>query len=386
MAVKILDRLKRLAQEFRPTSLKQRFNLSGKGPDSVQDTGQVTEATLERQKREILTRARSLVRPLVPSKHRAIVISLVIVTAFVIIFSSVFAVLIYRYQSDSPLVYQVARIIPYPAARINGDYVSYGDYLFELRPLKHFYSDPTGPAASVREPLDFNTPEGQEALTELERIAFEELREKAIVRQLAAAHDVSVSRQEVDEAANEAISREGGEEKFREVIKTYYNWQTADFQQALRAQLLKRKLLPVLSTDQRTRTEEILEQIHAGVDFATLASKHSADPGSSEQGGDLGLAPRGTYVKEFEEAAYALEPGEVSDIVASQHGFHIIKLLEKQDDQIRAAHILIQYADFDQVIAEHVAKAEVDTCFIWDQICVEIPSSPNGEESDPTST
>ncbi len=73
------------------------------------------------------------------------------------------------------------------------------------------------------------------------------------------------------------------------------------------------------------KAEEILARIEKGEDFGELAKQFSDDPGSAARNGDLGLVKRGEFVKEFEEVAFNLEPGEMSGIVQSQFGLHIIK-------------------------------------------------------------
>lgn len=76
----------------------------------------------------------------------------------------------------------------------------------------------------------------------------------------------------------------------------------------------------------REKAEALLARIREGEDFAELAKSESDDPGSAEMGGDLGFFGRGAMVPAFEEAAFALAEGEVSDVVQSPFGFHIIKL------------------------------------------------------------
>src|SRR5690606_24013284 len=81
--------------------------------------------------------------------------------------------------------------------------------------------------------------------------------------------------------------------------------------------------------DEKAKAEELLAQLKNGADFAELAKEHSKD-GSAAQGGDLDYFGRGRMVAPFEEAAFALNVGEISDVVESQFGFHIIKLTDKK--------------------------------------------------------
>jgi peptidyl-prolyl cis-trans isomerase SurA len=84
---------------------------------------------------------------------------------------------------------------------------------------------------------------------------------------------------------------------------------------------------------------DIKTQLDNGADFEELARKHSED-GSASRGGDLGFTSRGDFVIEFETAAFSLEEGEISDIVQSQFGFHIIQMVERRGEKIRTRHIL----------------------------------------------
>jgi peptidyl-prolyl cis-trans isomerase C len=80
----------------------------------------------------------------------------------------------------------------------------------------------------------------------------------------------------------------------------------------------------------RTKAEGVLKDLKAGKDFAAAAKENSQDPGSAPNGGDLGFFEQGQMVPPFEQAAFALKPGEMSDLVESQFGYHIIKVADKQ--------------------------------------------------------
>jgi peptidyl-prolyl cis-trans isomerase C len=80
----------------------------------------------------------------------------------------------------------------------------------------------------------------------------------------------------------------------------------------------------------RSKIDTVLKRARAGEDFGALARENSAD-GSAAQGGDLGFFPRGQMVPPFDQAAFALKPGEISEVVTTQFGYHVIKLTEKKE-------------------------------------------------------
>jgi peptidyl-prolyl cis-trans isomerase D len=85
----------------------------------------------------------------------------------------------------------------------------------------------------------------------------------------------------------------------------------------------------------RTKAEGILKQLKGGADFAALAKQVSEDDATKAKGGDLDYFTRGRMVPEFENAAFAMQPGQLSDLVKSQYGFHIIKLIDHKADVTR---------------------------------------------------
>jgi peptidyl-prolyl cis-trans isomerase SurA len=90
------------------------------------------------------------------------------------------------------------------------------------------------------------------------------------------------------------------------------------------------------------RLKNFKERIKKGDDFSTLAVLYSEDPGSAKKGGELGMFKRGDMRIEFEAAAFKLKPGEISDIVETEDGFHIIQMIERKGEYINVRHILLQ--------------------------------------------
>jgi len=96
------------------------------------------------------------------------------------------------------------------------------------------------------------------------------------------------------------------------------------------AHILFRVEDPAKEAEVRAKAEAVLKKAKSGADFAELARKYSQDPGSANSGGYLGRIQRGQMVKEFEDAVFALNPGEISELVHSQYGFHIIRSIKRE--------------------------------------------------------
>jgi parvulin-like peptidyl-prolyl isomerase len=122
-----------------------------------------------------------------------------------------------------------------------------------------------------------------------------------------------------------------------EDIKLYYQTHEEDFTspEMIRARHILIKAAMSASDEEkksaREKAEGILERIKDGEDFATIAEEVSDDAGTQAKGGDLGFFPRGRMIPEFEKAAFALNPGEMSDIVETPYGYHIITVEEKKE-------------------------------------------------------
>ena len=108
-------------------------------------------------------------------------------------------------------------------------------------------------------------------------------------------------------------------------------------------QIVKR---PPVSIDEKLQVKDRLYQIRKRIlegesSFSTMAVLYSEDPGSARQGGELGFAGKGVYATEFENVAFNLHDGEISDVVETQFGFHIIQLIERRGETVNCRHILL---------------------------------------------
>lgn len=146
-----------------------------------------------------------------------------------------------------------------------------------------------------------------------------------------------------------------------------------------------------LSKQQKQETREQLEEIRkrilAGEDFATLAKQYSQDPTTAVKGGELGMMKRKMLVPEYEAAALRLEPGQISGIVESQFGFHLIQLIERKGQEFNTRHILLRPATATVNIQEAIAELDsIRTLIVNDSISFakaakEFSDDPNSKDN-----
>ena len=193
--------------------------------------------------------------------------------------------------------------------------------------------------------IDPSSSEGQAHLAQARAWILNVMIEQALTEQAAAAAGVVVSDAEVDAYMQEMIAESGGEEPFRAQL-TEWGETYEDAWREVRAQLIGMAMtqrivdgVPAIAehvharhilADTSQEAERILAQLQVGADFAALVSAYSQDTSTRESGGDLGFFPRGILVApEVEEAAFALQPGQFSGVVASSLGYHIVQVVER---------------------------------------------------------
>ena len=255
-------------------------------------------------------------------------------------------------------------------ARVNGVEISKDSYLTELRQQLQ--------QVTSQYSLDWNDEQNQALLAGFQDQVLEQMVQEELTQQLAAADGIAVSSAEVEAERTIAMTNvlESGQYASWNDFLTAMGWTPADLDQQITTYMLYQKLTVahggpqeaeqvhaahILVTTEQTGTL-VLEKLQAGGSFADLAAEYSTDTGSKDQGGDLGWFPRGVMVAEFEDAAFTLNVGQTSGLVASDFGFHIITVLGKEVRTLDAELLQqVQQENFQTWFAAETEKANIET-------------------------
>lgn len=240
-------------------------------------------------------------------------------------------------------------------AKVNGDLISKAEFDESFNMAKKLYEDQMGPDVMAQKGEDGRTIEAivKEGLLE------ELIREKLIFKE-AEKNKISVSDEEVNKLIKEITDNEEGKKQYEKHLKEN-NIEEKEFKDRIKKDMIMRKYLEDYTEKTKVTDEEatkffeenketfemvgashillekeeeakkVLEEIEKGEDFKALAKEKSTDEGSAKEGGKLGHFTREKMLPEFSEVAFSLEVGEVSEVVKSEFGYHIIKVEDKLD-------------------------------------------------------
>ncbi len=259
-----------------------------------------------------------------------------------------FGVAIYGFAATDPVTLAVARIVPYPAALVDWTPLSYTTFHGDVVALGQFYQQQdqvTLGQGSV--PTD----------SELRTMVTDRMIDDALVEAEANRRGISVSTTDVESAWQRFTNTLSSSDNPETFISNLYGWSVATFKdRVIRPALVREDLAEALAADDSftANTEAAavaqttLDRVRAvGADFATIAAEVSDDE-SASLGGDLGYLVPGQMVPSIEQAVATLEPGNISTVVRSKYGFHIVKLEERlpatalSAESFRLRHILIE--------------------------------------------
>jgi hypothetical protein len=312
-------------------------------PLSLKDVPQITDKTIAVHREEVLKGARKYIYPLAHSKKRIVTITIGIVSSAIVGLLIYCSLALYHFYQYNTFLYRITQVVPFPIAHLDGKFVSYESYLFELRHYVHYYQSQSH--------VDFSTPDAKQQLIQYREQALQQVTNDAYIKILASKDSVSVSDKEVNARITEVRNqnRLGGDSKvFADVLRDYWGWSITDFKRSLKQEILAEKVVAKLDTADTKRANDALTQLKGGADFAGLAKQISDDPNAKNTGGDYGFAitkNNPNIPPQVIDALFKLKPGQISGVVDTGSTLEIVKLNQVNGDSVTAWHIVFNLKD-----------------------------------------
>ena len=311
--------------------------------DAVAKAPRITNETVAEHREQVLKKARKHIIPLAHSKNQIVTLTATLIVVAVVGFFTYVTLSLYKFQQSSTFLYRVTQVIPLPVARTGDTFVSYENYLFELRHYKHYYES--------QQKLNIKDEQGKAQLKEFEAQDRQKVVDDALVRNFAKHNDVSFTDKEVNDKIDLVRSQNSlgeNDKVFEDVLKDYWGWNVNDFKRSLRQQILARKLVAKLDTETQAKASSALAELQGGADFAATAKKYSEDAATKDAGGNYGIQINRTnrdLPAQTVDALFSLQPGQISGIINTGYTLEIVKTLEVQGDRVNGAHIVFNFKD-----------------------------------------
>jgi parvulin-like peptidyl-prolyl isomerase len=336
---------------------KKTKDVAARFDQAVQDLPNITNETVAAHREEILSTARKYIYPLRLSKHRIVVVSTSLFTAVVVLFFIYCGLALYRFQSMSGFIYGVTQVIPFPIAKAGPSFVSYQDYLFQLRHYVHYYE--------TQQNVDFSSKTGKQQLNNFKHQALQDVINVAFVKQLASKNHASVSSQQINNEIQLIKNQDGlgnNEKEFESVLNQFWGWSINDFKQELGQQLLSQDVVSKLDTATHARAQAALSALLKGADFGAIAAQYSDDATTKNNSGQFGFPIDQTtrnLSPQTVNTLLTLQPGQISGIINLGNALEIDKVISSSGGKIEAAHILLNFKSVNTYLAPLQSKEKI---------------------------
>lgn len=314
----------------------------------------ITNETVAAHREEVLSSARKYIYPLQHSKHRVVMVSVVLLIVAVIGFFTYCCTALYHFQSTSGFIYGVTQVIPFPVAKAGSRYVSYDSYLFELRRYVHYYK--------TQQEVDFSSQSGKQQMAEFKRRSLNKVIQVAYTKQLAQQYGISVSSRDINNeiALVKTQNRLGSSQQvFEDVLSEYWGWTIQDFKRELRDEILEQKVAAKLDTATAHEADLAYQKLQNGESFATVAKEYSDDTLTAGKGGEYPVAidkNNRDIAPQLVAQLFQLHPGQYSQVINTGYRLEIVKVLDSNKDKVHAAHISFTIKDISEFTKQQQQK------------------------------
>jgi len=291
-----------------------------------------------------------------------IAVTAIVLVAGIIVFAAVFENGVNKKHWYNNYTRAMAKVMNFPVASVNGEKIWFKEFQEDLDTLVYYYQKSAAASPEATIPT----------IADIEASNLERMVKNTVVMQAAKERKVKIAQADIDAEIKTVVENAGSEEKMAQLVKDSYNWTVDEFKEkVIVPYLYEKKLSESIANDEKynqsakTKSEEALAAVKEGKkSFEDLAVQYSEDPSAASNKGDLGWFGKGMMVPEFENAAFALKKGEVSELVRTDFGYHIIKVLETRKtkegaEEIHAQHILIRHPAFATWMQDRLDAAKI---------------------------
>jgi len=262
---------------------------------------------------------------------------------------------VYRYNGTNRLLTSFEKFLPFPAAYIKGaGFISIAEIKSDDTAVKKFYESQDFSQLGLR--IDFNTDQGKNRLKIKEKDIINKLIENKIIETLAQKRGISVDDATVNQEVDDGIAQYGNRENLMSELSRLYGWSIADFEKkVVKPELYAEKLSETFSSEidtskQQAKINDLYDRVANKKEDFTKVAQGFSEGDSAKDGGDLGWSTRDQLITEVADKAFSMKIGEISNVITSPLGFHILKLEDKKtengDDMVHLRQIFVKTDTF----------------------------------------
>jgi len=290
-------------------------------------------------------------------KIRAIIWRVLIVLAIFIVLAIVtMSYGIYKLDWRSSFIDKILRVVPLPVAAVNGNFISYPDYLITLQAAERFYE----------KQKEMNFP-GIPSQEEIKKMVRDRLIEDVLIKKIASQYNVSVTSQDIENKTNEIIQNKGSQADLEKFLKDYYGLNLAQYKEFfIEPNLYYSKTNEAIMDDEtingqaKKKIQEALNKIRNNEKFEEVAKQYSEDAKVGDNASQENFL-RGELPKEIEDQLFSMKEGESTDVVEMSDSFQILKLVKKDEEKgvLTLQKIVVKIKTIDDLLKIEKEKAQI---------------------------
>ncbi len=334
--------------------MKKLINKIIRKKSDEQSSLRITNDTVAEHREKVLSGGRRFKYPVQYARHHLVRNAIIISIVALILLLVIGWWRLYVAQDTNTFMYRVTRVLPLPVASVDGQDVSYSDYLMKYRSSIHYLEQ--------KEQVSLNTEDGKRQAEFIKEQAMQDSIADAYAVKLAKENKITVSDVELESFLKQQRQSSDGEvsqQTYDAVIKDYYDWSPDEYRLTTRNKLLRQKVAYAIDSDATSITENVAKAVIKSNELEAIVSSTSAINGIKPTYGKSGWVPRLNQDGGLSLAALKLKTGQVSDAIkpSTGDGYYFVKLTGLNDTQVNYEYIQVPLTRFDSSL-KSIEKAD----------------------------